>query len=61
VLLGNEGGNNAISLNSPSDLVNVLTQRGLAEHHNYLVREFIANYPEHISETKSILEKHLNK
>ena len=61
VLLGNNGGNNAISLNSPSDLVNVLTQRGLAEHRNYLVREFIANHPEHISETKSILEKHLNK
>jgi len=61
VLFGNAGGNNAISLNSPSDLVNVLTQRGLAEHRNYLVREFIANHPEHISETKSILEKHLNK
>jgi hypothetical protein len=61
VLLGNAGGNNAISLNSPSDLVNVLTQRGLAEHRNYLVREFIANHPEHVNETKSILEKHLNK
>jgi len=60
VLFGNAGGNNAISLNSPSDLVNVLTQRGLAEHHNYLVREFIANHPEHVNETKNILEKHLN-
>jgi len=60
VLLGNNGGNNAISLNSPSDLVNVLTQRGLAEHRNYLVREFIANHPEHVNETKNILEKHLN-
>ena len=61
VLLGNNGGNNAISLNSPSDLVNVLTQRGLAEHRNYLVREFIANHPEHVNETKNILEKHLNQ
>ena len=60
VLFGNAGGNNAISLNSPSDLVNVLTQRGLAEHRNYLVREFIANHPEHVNETKNILEKHLN-
>jgi hypothetical protein len=61
VLLGNNGGNNAIPLNSPSDLVNVLTQRGLAEHRNYLVREFIANHPEHVNETKNILEKHLNQ
>jgi hypothetical protein len=61
VLLGNAGGNTAISLNSPSDLVNVLTQRGLAEHYNYLVREFMANYPEHMNETKDILKKHLNK
>ena len=61
VLLGNEGGNNAIALNSPSDLVNVLQQRGLAEHYSYLVREFMDNYPEHIDETKEILKKHLNK
>jgi hypothetical protein len=61
VLFPNASGNNAISLNSPSDLVNVLTQRGLAEHHNYLVREFMTNYPEHTNEVKNILEKHLNK
>ena len=61
VLFGNAGGNTAVSLNSPSDLVNALTQRGLAEHHNYLVREFMTNYPEHKNEVKNILEKHLNK
>ena len=61
LLLGNEGGNNAIALNSPSDLLAALQQRGLAEHYNYLVREFMANYPEHVNETKDILKKHLNK
>jgi hypothetical protein len=61
LLLGNEGGNNAIALNSPSDLLAALQQRGLAEHYNYLVREFMANYPEHMNETKDILKKHLNK
>ena len=60
LLLGNEGGNNAIALSSPSDLLQVLQQRGLAEHYSYLVREFMANYPEHIDETKDILKKHLN-
>jgi hypothetical protein len=61
LLLGNEGGNNAIALSSPSDLLAALQQRGLAEHYNYLVREFMANYPEHVNETKDILKKHLNK
>jgi len=61
LLFGNQGGNTAVPLNSPSDLVNVLTQRGLAEHHNYLVREFMDNYPEHTNEVKDILKKHLNK
>jgi len=61
LLLPNENGNAAIALSSPSELLSVLQQRGLAEHHNYLVREFMANYPEHKNEVKSILEKYLNK
>jgi hypothetical protein len=61
LLLPNENGNAAIALSSPSELLSVLQQRGLAEHHSYLVREFMANYPEHKNEVKSILEKHLNK
>jgi hypothetical protein len=54
-------GNESIGLNSPSDLVQVLTQRGLAEHRNYLVREFLNNYPEHKNEVRNILKQHLNK
>jgi hypothetical protein len=61
LLFPNDGGNVAVALNSPSDLVSVLQQRGLAEHHNYLVREFLDNYPEHKNEVKNILKKHLNK
>ena len=61
LLVGNEGGNVAMSLNSPSDLVQALQQRGLAEHYNYLVREFMSNYPQHNNEVKNILKQHLNK
>jgi hypothetical protein len=61
ILFGNASGNTVIPLGSPSELLSVLQQRGLAEHHNYLVREFMANYPEHVNETKDILKKHLNK
>jgi hypothetical protein len=61
LLFPNENGNAAVALNSPSELVSALANRGLAEHYNYLVREFMANYPEHKNEVKNILEKHLNK
>jgi hypothetical protein len=61
LLLPNENGNAAIALSSPSELLNVLQQRGLAEHYNYLVREFMDNYPEHKNEVKNILKQHLNK
>jgi hypothetical protein len=61
VLFPNASGNAVVALNSPSELVSALANRGLAEHYNYLVREFIANHPEHVNETKNILEKYLNK
>jgi hypothetical protein len=61
LLLPNENGNAAIALSSPSELLNVLQQRGLAEHYNYLVREYLSNYPEHKNEVKDLLKKHLNK
>jgi hypothetical protein len=61
ILFPNASGNIAISINSPSDLVAALQQRGLAEHHDYLVREFLDNYPEHKNEVRNILKKHLNK
>jgi hypothetical protein len=61
LLFPNASGNAVVPLGSPSDLLAALQQRGLAEHYSYLVREFMANYPEHMNETKEILKKHLNK
>jgi len=61
VLTGNASGNNALSLNSPSDLLNVLQQRGLAEVHNYLVNEYLGANPTHITEFKQLLRKHINE
>jgi hypothetical protein len=61
ILTGNAGGNNAIALSSPSELVNALTQRGLAEHRSYIMNEYLANYPEHKDEVKNLLKKHLSK
>ena len=61
VLTGNASGNNAFSLNSPSDLLNVLQQRGLAEAHQYIMNEYLENYPGHIKEFKDLLRKHINE
>jgi hypothetical protein len=61
ILLGNANGNTAIPLGSPSDLVQALTQRGLAEHRSYIMNEYLSNYPEHKNEVKNLLKKHLNK
>jgi len=61
ILTGNASGNNAISLNSPSELVQALTQRGLAENRRYITHEYLANNPTHIDEVKTLLRKHLNK
>ena len=59
VLTGNENGNVMIPMNSPSELMQVLRQRNLAEVHNYLVREYVANNPQHISEVREMLRKHI--
>jgi hypothetical protein len=61
VLTGNANGNVAISLNSPSDLVQVLTQRGLAEHRSYIVREYLNNNPKHAQEVRDMVAKHIDE
>lgn len=61
ILTGNESGNNAIALNSPADLLNALQQRGLAEAHQYIVNEYLADHPGHIKEFKELLRKHVNE
>ena len=52
-------GGTMVTLNSPSELMQALTQRNLLEVRNYLVREYVANNPHHIDEVKSLLKKHI--
>jgi hypothetical protein len=61
ILTGNEGGNNAFPLASPADLLTALQQRGLAEAHQYIVNEYLADNPGHIKEFKELLRKHINE
>ena len=61
LLFPNESGNAVVPLGSPSDLVQALTQRGLAEHRSYIMNEYLSNYPEQKDEVKNLLKKHLNK
>ena len=61
ILTGNNNGNTPISLNSPADLVNVLTQRGLAEHRSYIVREYLNNNPKHAQEVRDMVAKHIDE
>ena len=61
LLFPNASGNAVVPLGSPSDLVQALTQRGLAEHRSYIMNEYLSNYPEQKDEVKNLLKKHLNK
>jgi len=61
ILTGNDNGNVMLPLNSPSELLSALQQRGLAEVHRYLVNEYFETYPQHVTEFKKLLRQHLNK
>jgi hypothetical protein len=61
ILTGNANGNTMVPLNSPSELLQALQQRGLAEIQNYLVNEYLGANPTHITEFKQILRKHINE
>jgi hypothetical protein len=61
LLTGNANGNVAVSLDSPSQLLQVLQQRNLAEIHQYLVNEYMERNPEHLTEFKELLRKHINE
>ena len=61
ILTGNASGNNAIALNSPSELLQALQQRGLAEVHDYIVNEYLGANPNHLTEFRQLLRQHLNK
>jgi len=61
ILTGNANGNVAIPLNSPSELLQALQQRGLAEVHNYIVNEYLEANPTHLTEFRQLLRKHINE
>ncbi len=59
VLFPNAQGNVMVPMNSPAELMAVLQRRNLAEVRNYLVREYVANNPQHLGEVKEMLRKHI--
>jgi len=61
ILLGNENGNVAISMNSPAELMQTLRQRNLAEVRNYMIREYVANNPQHLDEVRELIRQHVNE
>jgi hypothetical protein len=61
LLTGNANGNVAIPLDSPSQLLQALQQRNLAEIHQYLVNEYMERNPEQLTEFKELIRKHINE
>jgi hypothetical protein len=61
LLTGNADGNIAISLNSPDELLQALQRRNLAEVHQYIVNEYFSRNPNHLTEFKQLLRKHINE
>jgi len=53
--------NGAYPLDSPSQLLQALQQRNLAEVHRYITNEYFDRNPKHITEFKQILRKHINE
>jgi hypothetical protein len=51
----------AVTLNSPSELMQALQRRNLAEVRNYLVREYVANNPQHLDEVRELIRQHVNE
>jgi hypothetical protein len=51
----------AVTLNSPSELMSALQQRNLAEVRNYMVREYVANNPQHLDEVRELIRQHVNE
>ena len=50
-----------VTLNSPAELMSALQQRDLAEVRNYLVREYVANNPQHLDEVRGLIQQHINE
>jgi len=61
LLVGNDGGNNAYELNTPSDLVSALINRGLAEYRSYIMREYLNDNPQHAQEVRDMVAKYIDE
>jgi hypothetical protein len=61
LLTGNDNGNVAIPLNSPSDLLQALQQRNLAEVSHYITNEYFDRNPNHLTEFRQLLRQHVNE
>jgi hypothetical protein len=62
ILTGNENGNNAIQLNTPSELMTALQQRNLAEYiKKAAAKMYLAENPNMLSETADMIKKLINK
>jgi hypothetical protein len=48
---------NAISLNSPAELLNALQQRNLAEARGYIMNEYLERNPQHKNKFKELIKK----
>jgi len=59
LLTGNANGNVMLPLNSPSELLQALQQRNLAEMRRYLTQEYLANNPEQLEEVRGLLQQHI--
>jgi hypothetical protein len=52
---------NSYQLNSPSELLQVLQQRNLAEIRHYIVREYFERNPQHLNEFKQIFNEYITE
>jgi hypothetical protein len=51
--------NNAYMLDSPSQLLQVLRNRNLAEVRQYITREYLYHNPQHTNEVRELLQQHI--
>ena len=59
LLTGNDSGNVAQALNSPSELLGALQNRNLAEMRHVLTQEYLMNNPEHLEEVRGLIQQHI--
>ena len=59
LLTGNNNGNVVLPLNSPSELLQALQNRGLAEVRRYLTQEYLERNPQDLDEVRGMLQQYI--